>query len=100
MLVSPETRARLEQLGATVRASTPEEFARHIAAEMELWGSEAVARVAPDGCTLLAGISTLTINPFVHKSMPYDAVKDFAPILMHSPKIRMMVGTPEVSQLK
>ena len=43
-------------------------------------GSEAVARAAPDGHTLLMGISTLTINPFVHKKLPYDTLRDFTPI--------------------
>ena len=43
-------------------------------------GSEAVARAAPDGHTLLMGISTLTINPFVYKKLPYDTLHDFVPI--------------------
>jgi tripartite-type tricarboxylate transporter receptor subunit TctC len=43
-------------------------------------GGEAVARAAPDGYTLLMGISTLTINPSIQKKMPYDAIRDFAPI--------------------
>src|SRR5262245_18759492 len=43
-------------------------------------GSEVVARAAPDGYTLLLGISTLAINPSMYKKVPYDALKDFAPI--------------------
>jgi tripartite-type tricarboxylate transporter receptor subunit TctC len=43
-------------------------------------GGEAVARAAPDGYTLLMGISTLTISPSIKKSLPYDAVRDFAPV--------------------
>ncbi len=43
-------------------------------------GSELVARAAPDGHTLLMGIATLTINPHIHRIMPFDAVKDFAPV--------------------
>jgi tripartite-type tricarboxylate transporter receptor subunit TctC len=45
-------------------------------------GSEAVARSAPDGYTLLLGATTTHgINPaFNPKSLPYDAVKDFTPV--------------------
>ncbi len=41
----------------------------------------AVAKSAPDGYTLLlAPVTTLAIGPSVYKSLPYDTVKDFAPI--------------------
>jgi tripartite-type tricarboxylate transporter receptor subunit TctC len=43
-------------------------------------GGEVVARSAPDGYTLLMGISTLAINPAMYKKVPYDALKDFAPV--------------------
>ena len=38
VLTRPDIRERLEQLGATVRASKPDEFANLIASEMKLWG--------------------------------------------------------------
>jgi len=43
-------------------------------------GGEVVARSAPDGYTLLMGISTLAINAAMYKKVAYDALKDFAPI--------------------
>ena len=43
-------------------------------------GGEIVAHSAPDGYTLLMGISTLAINPATYKKVPYDALRDFAPI--------------------
>ncbi|MGE8616123.1 MAG: Bug family tripartite tricarboxylate transporter substrate binding protein [Achromobacter veterisilvae] len=44
-------------------------------------GTAQVARSAPDGYTLVMGtIGTHAINPSLYKSMPYDAIKDFAPI--------------------
>ena len=43
-------------------------------------GSEAVARAAPDGHTLLMGIATLTINPHIQRKMPFDVVKDLTPV--------------------
>ncbi len=43
--------------------------------------AQAVARSAPDGHTLLlAPVTTLAIGPSIYKSLPYDTVKDFAPI--------------------
>ncbi len=44
-------------------------------------GCEAVARSAPDGYTLLMGTTgTHTTNPAVYKKLPYEPVKDFAPV--------------------
>jgi tripartite-type tricarboxylate transporter receptor subunit TctC len=43
--------------------------------------SQAVATAAPDGHTLLLGnINTHAINSALHAKLPYDPVKDFAPI--------------------
>jgi tripartite-type tricarboxylate transporter receptor subunit TctC len=44
-------------------------------------GAAEVARARPDGYTLLTGSNgPLTVNPFVQASLPYDSLKDFAPI--------------------
>jgi tripartite-type tricarboxylate transporter receptor subunit TctC len=44
-------------------------------------GTEMVARAQPDGYTLLIGITgSLTINPNLHKNLPYKPVEDFDPI--------------------
>jgi tripartite-type tricarboxylate transporter receptor subunit TctC len=44
-------------------------------------GADLVAKAAPDGYTLLmATVSTHAINPGLYKNMPYDPVRDFAPI--------------------
>jgi len=46
-------------------------------------GASYVARSQPDGSTLLVATSTtLAINPWLYKKLPYDPVKDFAPIGM------------------
>lgn len=46
-------------------------------------GAELVARAAPDGYTLLlATQTTLSINPQVVKKLPYDPIRDFAPITL------------------
>ena len=44
-------------------------------------GADVVAKASPDGYTLLmATVSTHAINPGLYKKMPYDPVRDFAPI--------------------
>ena len=44
-------------------------------------GTEIVARSAPDGYTLLLnGSGTLAINPGLYAKLPYDSIKDFAPV--------------------
>jgi tripartite-type tricarboxylate transporter receptor subunit TctC len=43
-------------------------------------GSAAVAHAAPDGYTLLVAPSTLAINHVTVKDLPYDVLRDFAPI--------------------
>ena len=44
-------------------------------------GLEAGAKAKPDGYTLSLGVpSSLTMNPYVYKSLPYDTLRDFAPV--------------------
>lgn len=43
-------------------------------------GTEAVARAAADGYTILMVSAGHTINPAMVKKLPYDSIKDFAPI--------------------
>ena len=53
-------------------------------------GADMVAKSPPDGYTLLMGtVGTQAINPSLYPKMPYDAVKDFAPITL-------MAGVPNV----
>ena len=43
-------------------------------------GMEHVARAAPNGYTVAMGVGSLAINPHLMKKIPFDAVKDFAPV--------------------
>lgn len=45
-------------------------------------GSEAVARAEPDGHTLLCVVSTHVMNRHVIAQLPYDPIRDFAPVAM------------------
>ena len=44
--------------------------------------SNAVAKAAPDGHTLLLALSAHSINPIALKELPYDTFRDFAPVTL------------------
>ena len=59
-------------------------------------GSQAAARAAPDGYTLMVGyVGTHGTNPALRK-LPYDAIKDFTPIAMVGGTPNIMVVNPSV----
>ncbi len=57
-------------------------------------GAESVAKAAPDGYNLLVGtIGTHAINSSIYTSMPFDPVKDFAPVsLMLTNQLVLLVN--------
>jgi tripartite-type tricarboxylate transporter receptor subunit TctC len=60
-------------------------------------GSELVAKSAPDGYTLLMGtVGTHAINPSLYAKMPYDHVKDFAPVILVAGVPNVLVVHPSV----
>lgn len=57
--------------------------------------AQAAARAAPDGHTIfIAPVTTLAIGPSVYKSLPYDTVRDFAPIGLVGSSQFALVGNP------
>jgi len=60
-------------------------------------GAEAAAKSAPDGYTLFMGNnSTHGSNPALYPKLPYDAVKDFAPISMVASVPYVLVAHPSL----
>ena len=60
-------------------------------------GSELVARAAPDGYTLLMGTTgTHATNPVVFAKLPYDALKDYAPVSLVAESPFVLLVHPSV----
>jgi tripartite-type tricarboxylate transporter receptor subunit TctC len=60
-------------------------------------GAELVARAQPDGYTLLVTyVGTLAINPVLYQKLPYDTLRDFAPITMIATLPLILVVTPSL----
>lgn len=58
-------------------------------------GVGSVAKADPDGYTLLLNSSTLSSQVVLHKSLPYDPARDFAPIAMFGVQPSVLVTTPQ-----
>jgi tripartite-type tricarboxylate transporter receptor subunit TctC len=65
-------------------------------------GANAVAKAAPDGYTLLYANTSISTNPSLFKSLPYDTLRDLAPVtyLSPSPNVLLVQRTLGVSTLK
>ena len=59
-------------------------------------GANAVAKSTADGYTLMVSASVHVINPFLYKSVPYDAVKDFSPVSLLAIGPLIVSTTPSV----
>jgi tripartite-type tricarboxylate transporter receptor subunit TctC len=60
-------------------------------------GADNIAKSAPDGYSLLLGTTgTHTINPNLYSKLPYDPVKDFAPVSLVVKYLNILVVNPNV----
>lgn len=61
-----------------------------------LVGTELVAKATPDGYTLLIIASSFSINPSMYSKLPFDPVRDFAPVTLLSWYPNVLVVHPSV----
>ena len=59
-------------------------------------GTDIVAIAPPDGHTLLAVAASFTINPSLHPDMPFDPMRDFAPVTQLADLPHVLVVHPSV----
>ncbi len=57
-------------------------------------GAAAVAKAEPDGYTILLLSSSLASQVVLHKSLPYDPLRDFAPIVLFGVQPSVLVSSP------
>ncbi len=57
-------------------------------------GSDIVAKAAPDGHTLLIVFPSHPVNPSLYLKMPFDTIRDFAPITMVSSVTQVLLVHP------
>src|SRR6202171_5945928 len=58
-------------------------------------GTDAVAKAAPDGYTLLLTPSSIAIAPALYAKLPFDPIKDFAPVTLVGSIPMVVVVYPE-----
>ena len=59
-------------------------------------GNEAVARAAPNGYTLLMGISSIASIPYLYAKLPYDVLADLTPVSQVVSVPHLMVAHPSL----
>jgi tripartite-type tricarboxylate transporter receptor subunit TctC len=62
----------------------------------QMIGIELVAKAAPDGYTLALTASPLALNTVLYKKVPYDPVRDFAPISQVAAMVMVVVTHPSL----
>src|SRR5215207_10313638 len=60
-------------------------------------GTDAAARAAPDGNTLLVTVNTFVMNASLFRSIPYDPEKSFAPIVEIATGVLALVVHPSLN---
>jgi len=60
-------------------------------------GSDIVAKAAPDGYTLLMAFPSHPVNPSLYSDLPYDTLKDFAPVTMVTSVTQVLLVNPKLS---
>ncbi|WP_042880599.1 tripartite tricarboxylate transporter substrate binding protein [Cupriavidus necator] len=58
-------------------------------------GTDAVAKSAPDGYTLVMATMAHAVNPSLHKKLPFDTDKAFAPVMLVGRSPNVLVVRPD-----
>ena len=93
----------IDTAGRAVAQKLAENFGQQIVIDNRtgaggIVGTETGARAAPDGYTLvMGGTGTLALSPHLHRNLPYDPVRDFAPVTLLIASPYVLVVHPSVA---
>jgi tripartite-type tricarboxylate transporter receptor subunit TctC len=90
-----------DTLGRTLAAKFSEAWGQPAVVENKpgantLIGSDYVAKSPPDGYTLLVVAFPFAVTPSLIRNMPYDTVKDFAPVVLAAQSPNLLVVNPSL----
>ncbi|HET7729273.1 MAG TPA: tripartite tricarboxylate transporter substrate binding protein [Usitatibacter sp.] len=90
-----------DTLGRTLAAKFTEAWGQPAVVENKpggntLIGNDFVAKAAPDGYTLLVVAFPFSVVPSLFKTMPYDTVRDFAPVILAATSPNLLVVHPSL----
>ncbi len=98
MVVASAAGGILDTVGRTIAAKLSESLGQQVVIDNRpgaggIIGTEIVAKAAPDGYTIGKVATSHAINPGVYSKMPYDTLKDFAPV-SHTVNLTNMLVVP------
>jgi tripartite-type tricarboxylate transporter receptor subunit TctC len=101
MVVASAPGGILDTVGRTIAARLSESLGQPVVVENRagaggIIGTDLVAKAAPDGYTIGKIATSHAINPAVYAKMPYDTVKDLAPVTQTVSLTNMLVAHPSV----
>ena len=102
MVVPVSPGATTDTLARALAAKLSDTFGQQVVVDNRagasgLIGTELVAKSAPNGYTLLVITSTHTINPSLHKTLPYDPIRDFTPVTLMASSPTVLIVHPSVA---
>lgn len=91
----------LDTVARTIATKMSEEFGQQVIVDNRpgaggVIGSELVAKAAPDGYTIVKLATSHAINPSVYAKLPYDTLRDFAPVAQTVSLTNVLVVHPSV----
>ena len=99
MIVPSSPGGGTDILGRLLAQKLAEQMGQQVVVEnragaSSMLGTELAAKSAPDGYTLVVTPAAVTVNPSIFARMPYDTLRDLAPISLAADSANVLVAHP------